>query len=198
MVRKGRRAGTRWGSVQPRDLYIRGWGPLGLRRNLATGAKWSKKAAEQGEHWAQTRLGILYRYGGGVPEDFAEAVKWFRKAAEQGNAQAQFHLGTMCYHGQGVLQDFAEAVKWYRMAAEQEYAEAQSALGMLYSAGTGVPQECALAYMWLNLAASKLSGTDRESAVKGRDLAAGKLTPEQLMRAQQMARDWKPTTAEAN
>ena len=44
-----------------------------------------KKAAEQGHADAQYNLGLMYDYGGGVPEDDAEAVRWYRKAAEQGD-----------------------------------------------------------------------------------------------------------------
>ena len=48
--------------------------------------------------------------------------------------------------------------------------------------------------MWLNVAASKLSEADRANAVKGSAQAARKLTPVELLRAEQMARDWKPST----
>jgi len=44
--------------------------------------------------------------------------------------------------------------------------------------------------MWFNLAASRSTGEDRESAVKGRDLAAGDLTPDGLNEAQRLAREW--------
>jgi len=106
-------------------------------------------------------------------------------------------IGLLMYaDGHGVPQDYVEAVTWYRKAAEKGNATAQHNLGGMYVQGRGVTQDYMLAYMWLNLAASKLSGTDRESAVKRRDLAAGKLTPEQFVLAQRMAREWKPTTPE--
>ena len=44
--------------------------------------------AEQGYAEAQFRLGLLYEFGKGVPENDAEAVKWYRKAAEQGHGNA--------------------------------------------------------------------------------------------------------------
>ena len=75
--------------------------------------------AEQGDATAQYKLGVMYNYGWGVPEDHAEAVKWYRKAAEQGDADAQFNLGVMHAAGEGVLKDEAEAVRWFRLAAEQ-------------------------------------------------------------------------------
>lgn len=71
--------------------------------------------ADHGNVDAQFSLGVMYRFGQGVPMDYAEAMKWFRLAAEQGHAPAQSFLGDMYYHfGRGVEQDYTEAVKWYR------------------------------------------------------------------------------------
>ena len=79
-----------------------------------------KKAAEQGNAVAQTKLGLMFTMGEGVPEDYTEAASWFRKAAEQGHAFAQYNLGVMYANGDGVPEDDAEAVRWFRKAAEQE------------------------------------------------------------------------------
>ncbi len=48
--------------------------------------------AKQGHAEAQFFLGVMYRHGRGVSQDYAEAVKWFRKAAEQGHALAKFFV----------------------------------------------------------------------------------------------------------
>ena len=48
--------------------------------------------------------------------------------------------------------------------------------------------------MWSNLAAANLSGEERTAAERQRDFIATKLSPDQLVKAQQMARDWKPKT----
>ena len=97
--------------------------------------------AEQGDARAQSRLGNMYRYGEGVPQDDAEAVRWYRLAAEQGYASAQTRLGVMHFEGRGVMQDFAEAARWYRRAADQGEVHAQFFLGGLYTTGRGVPQD---------------------------------------------------------
>jgi len=78
-----------------------------------------KLAAEQGDASAQYNLGVMYKDGEGVPQDYKTAVKWYRIAAEQGNASAQTLLGAMYGKGQGVIQDYKTAVKWYRLAADQ-------------------------------------------------------------------------------
>jgi hypothetical protein len=93
--------------------------------------------------------------------------------------------------GQGIPQDYAEAAKWYRKAAEQGVAVAQHNLGFMYDKGEGVPQDYVQAHMWYNLAASRLPpGTDRDKAVKDRDVFAKRMTPAQIAEAQRLAREW--------
>ena len=59
--------------------------------------------AEAGSAAAQSNLGLMYKNGYGVPQDYKEAVKWYRLAAEQGYAKAQYNLGVMYDNGYGVL-----------------------------------------------------------------------------------------------
>ena len=73
--------------------------------------------AEQGDADAQNNLGLMYRNGLGVTQDYKEAVKWARKAAQQGVAQAQFNLGLMYAKGEGVIQDNVYAHMWWNIAA---------------------------------------------------------------------------------
>ena len=58
--------------------------------------------------------------------------------------------------------------------------------------GKGVPQDAVRAHIWINLAASQLSGEERERVGKVRDFIASKLTPDQLAKAQELARNWQP------
>jgi hypothetical protein len=58
----------------------------------------------------------MYRFGNGVPVDYAEALKWFRKAANQGQATAQWRLGGMYYYGHGVPQNYVRAYMWWNLA----------------------------------------------------------------------------------
>ncbi len=75
----------------------------------------------------------------------------------------------------------------------QGYAFAQFALGSMYEKGQGVPQDYVQAHTWYNLAASRSPpGTDRDNAVKNRDIVAAKMTPAQIAEAQRLAREWKP------
>ena len=76
-----------------------------------------------------------------------------------------------------MVQDFAEGIKWYKQSAEKGQVEAQETLGGLYFFGKGNAQ---------------LSGEEGERVGKVRDFIASKLSPDQLAKAQEMARKWKP------
>ena len=88
--------------------------------DFATALREWRPLAEQGDAVARYHLGVLYRDGQGVPQDYKAAVKWTRLSAEQGDADAQYNLGSMYRKGQGVLQDYKTARKWYRLSAEQD------------------------------------------------------------------------------
>ena len=91
------------------------------RRPAAKAAfKALKPLAEQGNAVAQQELGVMYRKGEGVRQDYAQAAKWFRKAAEQGVAEAQNNLGGLYATGLGVKQDNVEAYKWFSLAAARK------------------------------------------------------------------------------
>ena len=121
-------------------------------------------------------------------KDYKEAFRLFLPSAEQGVAEAQYNLGLMYDNGTGVPQDYKEAVRLYRLSAEQGYAQAQYNLGVMYGNGTGVLQDYALAHMWFNL-----SGSNGDKiAVKNRDIIEKRMSPSQIEKAQEMARNWKP------
>ena len=154
-------------------------------KDYATAFKLWRPLAEQGDAVTQSNLGVMYRTGQGVTQDYKEALKWSRLAAEQGNAIAQTSLGFMYNNGQGVLQDYKEAVKWYRLAAEQGHASAQVNLALMYDKGWGVLQDYVRAHMWYNLA-SAAGGS--QFGNKNRDDIAKIMTPQQIEKAQEMAK----------
>ena len=163
-------------------IYLHG---QGVPRDYKQAETWFRLAAEQGDASAQNNLGRMYDNGKGVPRDYKQAETWFRLAAEQGNAYAQNNLGSMYLHGKGVPRDYKQAAMWSRLAAEQGNASAQSRLGGMYANGEGVPRDFVYAHMWSNLAAS--SGDEAASAE--RDDYARQMTPSQLEKAQDLARE---------
>lgn len=100
-------------------------------------AAWYRKAAEQGQVFAQFNLGMMYFNGQGVAKDYSQAVAWSRLAAEQGHVQAQYFLGWMYTNGLGVVQDDWQALSWIRKAAEQGHVKAQVSLSAMYAQGRG-------------------------------------------------------------
>lgn len=91
-----------------------------------------KPAAENGNANAQYSLGLFYKKGLVVPQDYKEAIKWFRRAADQGDANAQEELGFIYNKGLGVPQNITESINWYSKAAAQGHRVAQFNLGSLY------------------------------------------------------------------
>jgi len=82
-----------------------------------------RAGAEQGDASAQSSLGIMYDYGGGVSEDDAVAVRWYQRVADQGHAGAQYSLGAMYATGRGVVQDYVQAHMWRNLAASRQTGE---------------------------------------------------------------------------
>lgn len=125
--------------------------------------------------------------------DYVTALKLFRTLANNAVAAAQNNLGVLYENGKGVPQDYAEAAKWYRFAANQGSAIAQYNLGLLYAKGHGVPQDYVLAHMWFNLSVTQ----GNQVAKDDRDKAARFMTMAQIVKAQQLAREWKPITQQS-
>ena len=105
---------------------------------------------------------------------------------EQGDSYAQFKLGVAYSKGLGVPRDFKQAVYWYQKAAEKRFTNAQLNLGLMYEKGQGVPLDYVEAHAWFNIAA--FNGED--SAMRGRDILANKMSPEQIAEAKYRARKW--------
>lgn len=127
--------------------------------------------------------------------DYETAYRLFKPLADQGVSDAQYHLAILYDLGLGVPQDYTEAFKWYRKAGDQGYADAQNNLGVMYESGLSVPQDYVLAHMWFNLASSRFPASEQEKqkvAASNRDRVASKMTPDQIAKAQQLAREWKP------
>ncbi len=109
---------------------------LAIRRFLDTtensykkeAIKWLRKSANNGYKKAENSMGIAYKKGMGVTQDYKEAFKWFEKSAEikyvggvkeYGNAEAQNNLGLMYTDGLGVERDSEKAYFWFSLSGRQ-------------------------------------------------------------------------------
>ena len=70
--------------------------------------------------------------------------------------------------------------------AEQGVAVTQHFTGIAYEYGIGSAQDHKSAHMWFNIAAAN----GYSGAVENRDIVAKKMTPSQIEKAQDMAREW--------
>ena len=133
-------------------------------------------------------------------KDYRTALREFRPLAEKGHSQAQNMMGWMYYYGEGIPQSYKTAVKWYRLAAEQGQPYAQYWLAEMYQDGKGVLQNYVYAHMWYNVCASQGAEDPdkdlREIELERRDIAAGardriakEISPSQIAKAQELARE---------
>jgi TPR repeat protein len=102
-----------------------------------------RKAAAQGNAYAQYMLAIYYDAGGtGLKRDDMIAMDWLRKSADQGYSAAQYDLGIAYHKGLwGVKKDEVEATKWVRKSADQDYCPATFGIGIAYYNGWGVKKD---------------------------------------------------------
>ena len=155
----------------------------GVKQDFKQAFKWYKLAAQQGEVRSQHILGQMYHRGVGVIQNHGEAVRWYELAAAQGQVSSQTNLAFM-YRDDVVIQDYKEAIRWFRLLAGQEHAFAHFNLGSMYRKGQGVAADNVTAHMWFNIAAS----VGHESARIERDEVAAKMSPAEVTKAQEMAR----------
>ena len=80
---------------------------------------------------------------------------------------------------------FATALREWKPLAEQGDADAQYNLGVMYRKGHGVPQDKVYAHIWYNIAAT----SGNKKAIKNRDILAEEMTPAQIEKAQDLARE---------
>ena len=125
------------------------------KKDYVTAANEYRPLAERGDPEAQYRIGRMYEFGNGYPQDKAQGIAWIRKAAAQGHADAEQELGVIYATGDGVKQDNAQAVVWFRKAAEHGEATAQYNLGLLYARGQGVAKDYAQAFDWWRKSAAQ-------------------------------------------
>ena len=100
-------------------------------------------------------LGVLYREGDGVEQDYELSFEWLTKAAEQGYADSQNDVGYAYQYGLGVSKDLEKAFEWYMKAAEQGSDIGQCNVGICYRDGIGVEQDYDEAFQWLLKAAEQ-------------------------------------------
>jgi uncharacterized protein len=104
--------------------------------------------ADRGDAVAQTKLGLIYIRGEGVPRDDVAALGWLTRAAEQDQSEAQFELGVMYRDGLGTPANGRLAMHWFERATERGVPHAFNAIGEMYLGHQDVAQDYAAALSW--------------------------------------------------
>ena len=115
------------------------------RGSTIAAARHFAAAAKAGLPEAQTRLGLCYLHGIGVPSNEPEARHWLERAAEAGHPQAQTELAVLTLRGSAQVDrrspfgraparpDPTQAASLARCAADSGSAEAQALLAYILS-----------------------------------------------------------------
>lgn len=108
------------------------------------------KAAQAGDAWSQTQVGLFYEQGTGVQQNYAQAARWYKAAAENPVCapEAMKNLGQLYEYGAGVNEDWVAAAQWYQRGAALGNASSETALARAYQFGVGVPQDRSQAIYW--------------------------------------------------
>ena len=123
-------------------------------------------------------------------QDYAAALRLCRPLAEQDDVRSQTSLGGMYSTAKVSSGTIPGRRNGCARRPNGATLRRRPTLGIMYWNGQGVPRDAVLAYMWLSLAAEQ-----EPDAVKERDLAASEMTPDEIDKAQRLAREWKPKQA---
>ncbi len=99
-----------------------------------------REACDGGNASGCTNLGVLYRNGEGVAQDYVEAQRLYRIGCDGGDAQGCSNLGYLHLSGYGVPQNYAEALRLYWKGCDGGSMQGCTNIGAMYSTGNGVPQ----------------------------------------------------------
>ena len=77
-------------------MYAKG---LFFDKDPKQAAKFFGEAAEDGDAKGQLHLGMIFKFGVGVPKNYEIAASMFKKAADQGEEQANVELGLLYAEG---------------------------------------------------------------------------------------------------
>ncbi|THC40761.1 tetratricopeptide repeat protein [Massilia sp. Mn16-1_5] len=163
----------------------------GAEQDLPGALAWYRKAAGLGHAEAMAALGQLYHSGHGVERDEAQAVHWYRQAAGAGSVIAAYNLAVILATSETTPRDPEQARRLYEQAAAGGFAKAQFNLAQLLADPAFGQPDVEQAYKWMVLARDGGIGrADSQLAA-----LAVRMTPDQVARGGELARQWHPTTA---
>jgi TPR repeat protein len=94
---------------------------------------------------AMNNLGLFYRLGFGVPQDYNKAIELYERAIALGNADAMSDRAYMHEEGERSAQDYNKAIALYERAIALGNASAMNNRAWMHLQGRGGPQDYAKA-----------------------------------------------------
>ena len=123
--------------------FIKGKILLLENKNLGDAFKFLKKSAELGNSESMYLLGVIFKDGLGLNQDYNSALNWFSKSAFLQNEKSLYALGYFNLKGLGgVQQNYDIAIKYF---TESSYSMAKHWLALCYLHGYGVKSNKTLA-----------------------------------------------------
>lgn len=89
-------------------------GSFGFPKNYKRAFEYHLRAANQGDVYAYTGIGLAYSKGHGVQQDDRKAFYYYSKSAIYDDPMAQYGLGVAYANGKGVKKDYSKAKLWYK------------------------------------------------------------------------------------
>ena len=91
-------------------------------RDFDKGLLYAFRAADYDDEQAQNLLGLCYRFGLGLDEDYEKAFQYFNKAVKRGaGGCAEYNLSRCYALGKGTAVDLKKAEKYMRLAKKHGY-----------------------------------------------------------------------------
>jgi len=136
-------------------LYKGKW----CERDIKTGIKYLRSAANKGEKSANYVMALLYEYGceeGGIKQSNTQAVKNYKIAANKGVKKSQLKLAEIYKKGLlGIKKNQKESFKWYLLLAEGGDTSVAFDVAYAYANGDGTNVNYEEAVRWYKVAADK-------------------------------------------
>lgn len=119
------------------------------KQDYAKAYSWLVRGVGMGDFGAMNNLGVLYRFGRGVPQDFKLAAQYYKRAAEGGLVGAMGNYAWCLENGNGVPVDKGEAFRWALNVAMAGDRAGMYHVGRMYFDGIGVAKDQQAGAAWL-------------------------------------------------
>ena len=185
-VRWYREAARRGNRDAQFNLGLSSWNGDGTTQDFDAAARQFRETAPAGSAYGRTVLGTLST-GGGQTASAAPDLPPAPPALVQESTALGPPYGTPTGPPLAPVQLF----QYHHALAQRGDTRSQSQIGYMYGTGYGTRPNLIEAHKWSNIAAARLGPSPlREYAIHNRNAAAVLMTPEQVLRAQALARAW--------